>query len=161
MKKTRDNSQMSFNLLSTTHRMISSLLIFLLCQYFVLSLSLPTVHYFAVFLQYSFIVQFLTFVVYWAFFVCLFFEKWFLHVALIVLELSLQTGLALNSEICLLLPPSAGLKACSTMPALVYYIRRCWCRNKIQICVSVFVGGVCVCLNLLSFNWCYFEQKLI
>jgi hypothetical protein len=41
----------------------------------------------------------------WHFFVCLFFETGFLCVVLAVLELALQTRLALNSEIRLPLPP--------------------------------------------------------
>jgi hypothetical protein len=40
-------------------------------------------------------------------FLCLFFETGFLCVALAVLELTLQTKLALNSEICLSLPPKS------------------------------------------------------
>ena len=40
-------------------------------------------------------------------FFCCFFETGFLYIALAVLELTLRTRLALNSEICL---PSAGIK---------------------------------------------------
>jgi hypothetical protein len=53
-----------------------------------------------------------------------------LFVALAVLEPTLQTRLALNSEICLPLPPSAGIKGVRhhTTPGLFLIFRNILCR---------------------------------
>ena len=70
-------------------------------------------------------------------YVCVYlFETEFLCVALIILELALQTTLASNLEICLSLPPSAGVKGMRHFclaRVYIYFTDKLSDNNKIEL----------------------------